>query len=58
MYRLEDPLREFMDQDTAIMQALEQTDCGLFDYDEPLDEEIPPLGAGIRRGPARRQSPT
>ena len=34
MYKLADPFREYMDQDSAVLQALESTDRGLFDVDE------------------------
>ena len=34
---------KFMDQDTAVMQALARTDKGLFDVDESKDEDLEAL---------------
>lgn len=41
MFRFEDGNGDdFMDQDTAVMQAMELTDRGLFDPEENRDEDV------------------
>ena len=39
MYKFADPLRQCMDQDSAVLRALERTDRGLFDVDDTRDED-------------------
>ena len=34
---------EFLDQDTAVFQAMQRTDKGLFDVDETRDEDLAAL---------------
>ncbi len=44
MYEFDDANSEyFLDQDTAVMQALASTDKGLFDVDEAKDEDLEAL---------------
>ena len=43
MYKFADPLRECIDQDSAVLRALETTDRGLFDVDELRDEDVAAL---------------
>lgn len=61
MYTLDRFRNDFLDQDTAVRQALEATDCGLFDVDSDFDDvELAPrpFGHPVRREPAKRRSPT
>ncbi len=56
MYKFADPLRECMDQDSAVLRALEKTDRGLFDVDESRDEDVAALyerAEPFKREPAR-----
>ncbi len=43
MYKFADPFREYMDQDSAVLRALERTDRGLFDVDDTRDEDVAAL---------------
>lgn len=43
MYKFTDPFREYMDQDSAVLRALERTDRGLFDVDDSRDEDLAAL---------------
>ncbi len=44
MFDFDDAYAEkFLDQDTAVMQALALTDKGLFDVDESKDEDLEAL---------------
>lgn len=61
MFKFDDPMREYMDQDSAVLRALERVDRGLFDADEGRDEDVAALyerAEPFRRGPARGRSPT
>lgn len=62
MYTLDRMRNEFLDQDTAVRQALEATDRGLFDVDSDFDDDFEPVprafGHPVRREPAKRRSPT
>ena len=61
MYKFADPFREYMDQDSAVMRALERADRGLFDVDESRDEDLAALyerPEPFRREPARPRSST
>ena len=56
MYKFADPFREYMDQDSAVLRALERTDRGLFDVDDSRDEDVAALyerAEPFRREPAR-----
>ena len=61
MYKVADPFREYMDQDSAVLRALESTDRGLFDVDDTRDEDLAALYEPVRpfrREPARARSTT
>jgi hypothetical protein len=58
MYKFADPFREYMDQDSAVLRALELTDRGLFDLDESRDEDVAVLYERFSREPARARSTT
>ena len=61
MYKFADPFREYMDQDSAVLRALERTDRGLFDTDDSRDEDVAALyerPEPFRREPARVRSTT
>ncbi len=61
MYRFADPSREYMDQDSAVLQAMESVDRGLFDVDDLRDEDLAALyerPEPFRREPARARSAT
>ncbi len=53
MYKFADPFREYMDQDSAVLRALERTDRGLFDVDDSRDEDVAALYE--RAEPFRRE---
>lgn len=53
MYKFADPLRDCMDQDSAVLRALESTDRGLFDVDDSRDEDLAALYE--RAEPFRRE---
>jgi hypothetical protein len=56
MYKFADPLREYMDQDSAVLRALERVDRGLFDVDDSRDEDVAALyerAEPFTREPAR-----
>jgi hypothetical protein len=61
MYKFADPFREYMDQDSAVLRALELTDRDLFDVDDGRDEDLAALYEPARpftREPARARSTT
>jgi hypothetical protein len=64
MYTLDRMRKEFLDQDTAVRQALEATDRDLFDVDSDFEDDFDPrsvndpYGHPVRREPAKRRSPT
>lgn len=61
MYKFADPFREYMDQDSAVLRALERTERGLFDTDDSRDEDLAVLferPEPFRREPARPRSTT
>jgi hypothetical protein len=61
MYKFADPFREYMDQDSAVLRALERTDRGLFDVDDSRDEDVAALyerAEPFRRDGARARSTT
>ena len=54
MYKFADPFREYMDQDSAVLRALERVDRGLFDVDDSRDEDVAALYE--RAEPFRREA--
>jgi hypothetical protein len=53
MYKFATTTCEYMDQDSAVLRALESTDRGLFDVDESRDEDLAALYEPAR--PFRRE---
>ena len=43
MFKFANTTCEYMDQDSAVLRALESTDRGLFDMDESRDEDLAAL---------------
>ena len=61
MHKFNDPLRDCLDQDSAVLRALERVDRGLFDVEEARDEDVAALYESpepFRRGSAKQRSTT